>query len=518
MGFDVIVVGSGAGGAVVARRVAEDAGASVLLLEAGGPDLNPAIHDPARVHELWLSDEDWAYHTEPQVGLGGRRVHWPRGKVLGGSTTFHGMMWFRGWAGDYDHWAYLGNEGWRYEDVLPLFRRSEDFDGGPSEFHGVGGPLPATSRYEHHPVSTAVVAAAGEYGIPYNPDFNGPVLEGAGFAQFTIADGRRVSTATGYLAPMVDDPRLTVWTQTPARRLEFDDTRCVGVEVMRDGVVEVVRAEREVVVCAGAIESPKLLMLSGIGAAGRLRDHGIAPVVDLPGVGENLHDHILSPLIFSSKQPLPPAREGYTFHQGNIFWHSREGLPGPDLQPLVFHVPLYEDWMPGPDDAFTIMAGLVRPASRGTVRLASADPDAAPLLDPGYLTCASDVRALTASLRQIRDIASRPALAEWVDQELYPGPGVSTDEEIHDYLRRSATTYHHQAGSCKMGVDAMAVVDPQLRVHGTTGLRVADASIMPTVTSGNTAAPTTMIGERCADLIKASLGAPASARMQGTTP
>ena len=518
MGFDVIVVGSGAGGAVVARRVAEDAGASVLLLEAGGPDLNPAIHDPARVHELWLSDEDWAYHTEPQVGLGGRRVHWPRGKVLGGSTTFHGMMWFRGWAGDYDHWAYLGNEGWRYEDVLPLFRRSEDFDGEPSEFHGVGGPLPATSRYEHHPVSTAVVAAAGEYGIPYNPDFNGPVLEGAGFAQFTIADGRRVSTATGYLAPMVDDPRLTVWAQTPARRLEFDGTRCVGVEVMRDGVVEVVRAEREVVVCAGAIESPKLLMLSGIGAAGRLRDHGIAPVVDLPGVGENLHDHILSPLIFSSKQPLPPAREGYTFHQGNIFWHSREGLPGPDLQPLVFHVPLYEDWMPGPDDAFTIMAGLVRPASRGTVRLASADPDAAPLLDPGYLTCASDVRALTASLRQIRDIASRPALAEWVDQELYPGPGVSTDEEIHDYLRRSATTYHHQAGSCKMGVDAMAVVDPQLRVHGTTGLRVADASIMPTVTSGNTAAPTTMIGERCADLIKASLGAPASARIQGTTP
>ena len=289
--------------------------------------------------------------------------------------------------------------------------------------------------------------------------------------------------------------------------------------MLRDGVVEVVRAEQEVVVCAGAIESPKLLMLSGIGAAGRLRRHGIDVLVDLPGVGENLHDHILAPLIFSSKQPLPPAREGYTFHQGNIFWYSREGLPGPDLQPLVFHVPLYEDWMPGPDDAFTIMAGLVRPASRGTVRLASADPDAAPLLDPGYLTCESDVRALTDLARaDPRRSAAQPALADWVAEELYPGPGVATEEEIHDYLRRSATTYHHQAGSCKMGVDALAVVDPQLRVHGTTGLRIADASIMPTVTSGNTAAPTTMIGERCADLIKASLGAPAPARMQGTAP
>ena len=518
MGFDVIVVGSGAGGAVVARRVAEDTGASVLLLEAGGPDLNPAIHDPARVHELWLSDVDWAYHPELQSGLGGRRLHWPRGKVLGGSTTFPGMMWFRGWAGDFDHWVVPGQRGLALRGRAPLFRRSEDFDGGPSEFHGVGRPLPAKSRYEHHPVSTAVVAAAGEYGIPYNPDFNGPVLEGAGFAQFTIADGRRVSTATGYLAPMVDDPRLTVWTRTPARKLDFDGTRCVGVEVMRDGVVEVVRAEREVVLCAGAIESPKLLMLSGIGAAGHLRDARHRARRGPAGRGrEPPRPHpVAADLLVEAA--AAPAREGYTFHQGNIFWHSREGLPGPDLQPLVFHVPLYDDWMPGPDDAFTIMAGLVRPASRGTVRLASADPDAAPLLDPGYLTCASDVRALTASLRQIRDIAARPALAEWVDEELYPRPGMSTDEEIHDYLRRSATTYHHQAGSCKMGVDAMAVVDPQLRVHGTTGLRIADASIMPTVTSGNTAAPTTMIGERCADLVKASLGAPAPTRMQGTTP
>ena len=518
MSFDVIVVGSGAGGAAVARRVAEDARASVLLLEAGGLDLNPAIHDPARVHELWLSDEDWAYSTEPQPGLGGRRVHWPRGKVLGGSTTFHGMMWFRGWRGDYDHWAYLGNEGWGYEDVLPLFRRSEDFDGGESEYHGAGGPIPAWSRYEHHPVSTAVVAAAGEYGIPYNPDFNGPVLEGAGFAQFTIRDGRRVSAATGYLGTMRDDRRLTVWTQARARRLVFEGTRCVGVEVLRDGGVEIVRAEQEVVVCAGAIESPKLLLLSGIGPAEQLSRHGVDLVVDLPGVGENLHDHILAPLIFSSKRPLPPARDGYTFHQGNIFWYSREGLPGPDLQPLVFHVPLYEDWMPGPDDAFTIMAGLVRPASRGTVRLASPDPEAPPLLDPGYLTCESDVSALTTSLKQIREISRQPALADWVAEELYPGPGTGTEEEIRGYLRRSATTYHHQAGSCKMGVDALAVVDPELRVHGTTGLRIADASIMPAVTSGNTAAPTSMIGERCADLIKASLGALAPTRTQGIAP
>jgi choline dehydrogenase len=504
--FDVIVVGSGAGGSVVARRVAE-AGRSVLLVEAGGPDVNPAIHDPARVHELWHSAEDWDYETVPQAGLGGRRVHWPRGRVLGGSTAFHGMMWFRGWRGDYDAWAYLGNEGWRYDDVLPLFRRSEDFDGGASEYHGAGGPIPARSHYEHHPVSEAVVAAAGEYGIPRNDDFNGPTLEGAGFAHFTIRDGVRVSAAGGYLGPLRDDPKLTVWTGALARRLVFEGTRCVGVEVERGGAQEIVAARHEVVVAAGAIESPKLLMLSGIGDARHLADHGIDVLVDLPGVGGNLQDHVLAPLIFEARQAMPEPLDGYTFHQGNIFWYSREGLPGPDLQPLVFHVPLYEDWMPGPEGAFTIMAGLVRPASRGTVRLASPDAHDAPVLDPRYLSAEADLEALVSCMGQVREISRRPAMREWVASELYPGPAVRSEDEVRDYLRRATTTYHHQAGTCKMGIDEQAVVDPRLRVHGTTGLRVADASIMPLVTSGNTAAPTAMIGERCAELVLAALPA-----------
>jgi choline dehydrogenase len=507
MRYDVIVVGAGAG-AVVARRLVEDAGATVLLVEAGGEDTNPAIHDPGRTHELWFSEDDWAYMTVPQEGCAGRRLHIPRGKVLGGSSSLNGMIYIRGAHADYDHWAYLGNAGWGYRDVLPIFKRSEDFDLGDSEYHGAGGPLPVTTRYEPHPVCVAVVEAAGEAGVPFNPDHNGAELDGAGFAQLTVRDGKRRSTAQAFLGPVLGSPGLTVLTNTPVTRLLLEGTRCVGVQLVRDGKVETAYADSEVVVCAGAIESPKLLLLSGIGSPEQLGRHGIDVVVDLPGVGENLHDHFLAPFIWSSPKPVPPLVPGTTMLHSHLFWRSRSGLIAPDLQPLAFHVPMYsEEWMSGPADGFTLMAGVIRPASRGSsIRLASPDPLDAPLVDPAFLDCDADLDAAVAAAELCREIGNQPALREWAGEELYPGPGVRTARELGDYLRRTVLTYHHQVGTCKMGVDADAVVDPELRVYGTTGLRVADASVMPTVTSGNTYAASILIGERAADFVKASLG------------
>jgi len=510
MNYDVIVVGAGAG-AVVARRLV-DAGASVLLVEAGGEDVNPAIHDPARAHELWFSDEDWAYWTLPQEGCGGRRLHIPRGKVLGGSSSLNGMIYIRGAHADYDHWAYLGNSGWGYRDVLPFFKRSEDFDGGESEYHGVGGPLPVLTRYEPHPLNAAFVAAAGEAGVPFNPDHNGAGIEGAGFAQLTVRGGTRRSTAAAFLGPVLGAETLTVRTNTLARRLLFDGDRCGGVELLRAGKIETALAGSEVILAAGTIESPKLLMLSGIGKPEELRRHRIDVLVDLPGVGENLHDHFLAPLIYATPKPVPPVGESIHQLHSHLFWHSKSGLAAPDLQPLCFHVPMYgQEWMSGPPDAFTMMAGVIRPASRGSIRLASSDPADAPLIDPAYLGCVADLDALVAAAELCREMSRQPALAEWVAEELYPGSDASDAKGLRDYLRRALVTYHHQVGTCKMGIDASAVVDPELRVYGTTGLRVADASIMPAVTSGNTYAASILIAEKAADFAKASLGSRAAA-------
>ncbi len=379
---DVIVVGSGSGGAVVARRLV-DAGAQVVLLESGGADLNPAIHDPGRLFELWDSEQDWGYRTVPQAACEGRELHWPRGKVLGGSSALNGMIYARGHRCDYDTWAYLGNEGWGYDDVLPLFKRSEDFDRGESDYHGAGGPLHVLSRYEPHPLIAAVAAAAQEAGIPFNDDHNGAVLEGVAFCQLNIKAGVRHGTAAAFLAPVADAPNLTLLTGAHAQRLLFEGERCTGVEVACDGSVSRIRAEGEVIVCAGTVESPKLLLLSGIGAAGDLRQLGIDVVADLPGVGRNLHDHLLSPVIHSASRAVPPPLPGLQPLHSHLFAHSRPGLPGPDIQPLFFHLPLYLEGMEGPPDGYTLMAGAIRPASRGTLRLASADPSAAPLIDPG---------------------------------------------------------------------------------------------------------------------------------------
>jgi choline dehydrogenase len=504
--FDVVIVGSGSAGCVIARRLL-DAGARVCLLEAGPVDTNPAIHDPCRVMELQTSPVDWDYVTVPQPGCAGRELHIPRGRVLGGSSAMNGMIYVRGNRLDYDLWAYEGNAGWGYEDVLPLFKRSEDFDGGESEFHGAGGELHVQASYEPHPLLASVVAAAQEIGIPSNPDHNGATQDGVGFTQLMIRNGERQSQWVAFLRPVAGRPELTVLTDAYAHRLLFDGARCVGVELRREGRLEQVRAEHEVIVCAGALEAPKLLLLSGIGPAEHLRGLGLDVRVDLPGVGENLHDHSLVPVVYATRKPVPPALPGLQPLHAHLFWRSRPGLVVPDQQPLCFHVPLYFPGMDGPPDGMTLLSGLIRPEGRGSVRLASADPEERPLVDPGFLACGADVESHERGLELVREIGRAQALAEWEPIELYPSAGVTAREDLREYIRQNATTYQHVVGTCRMGVDELAVVDPELRVYGVEGLRVADASVMPAVPSGNTHAPTTMIAERAADLIRADLGA-----------
>ena len=493
---DVAVVGAGSAGAAVARRLIDGGAAHVLLLEAGGRDENPAIHDPGRVHELWLSEVDWAYETVPQAHALGRRLAWPRGRVLGGSSCLNAMIWVRGAPEDFDTWAYLGADGWSWEDVRPVYERIERREpGGP-------GTVSLLTSFEADAIHASIADAAVQCGIPLNADYNGASQDGVSFMQYSIEHGVRHSTAAAYLRPVEDNANLEVVTGATARRLLFDGARCVGVEWSQDGRSRRVQAG-QTVVCGGTIGSAQLLLLSGVGPADQLRALGIDVVADLPGVGENLHDHLLSPVIFSAEREVGPPSAGLPACQTHLFWRSRPGLRAPDIQPIHFMVPMYEPWMEGPENGFTLMGGMVRPVSRGSLRLTGPAPEDPVALDPNILACEADVESLAAAVELCRRIGAAPALREWGAVEQYPGRSVDSPDGVRAYVRETAITYHHQVGTCKMGTDAASVVDPRLRVHGVEGLRVADASIMPAVTTGNTNAPTIMIGERAAEFLLA---------------
>jgi len=482
---DVIVVGAGSAGAAAARRLF-DRGASVLLLEAGGLADNPAIDDVGRAHELWLAPEDWAFYTAPQEHGAGRRLHWPRGKVVGGSSCLNAAIYVRGAAADFDHWAYLGNPGWRWDDVRPVYERIEN------DLLGV------LTDYELAPLHQSIIEAAAQAGIPFNENYNAGELDGISQMHLTIKDGRRQSTGVAYLEGIAGQDGFTLVTGAQVQRLILENGRCRGVEWESGGELQRADAELEVIVSAGTIQSPQVLLLSGIGPAEHLRQVGVEPLVDLPGVGENLHDHLLSPVIFSAERAIDPPAERATPAQTHLWWRSRAGLAGPDMQPIHFSFPMYEEWMSGPENGFTFQAGMIRPQSRGRIRLSGPTLADELVIDPRILSAEADLCTLEAAVELSREIGRQPPLGEeWGTTEQYPG----SDVKLRDYVRRTAITYHHQVGTCKMGSDELGVVDERLRVHGVEGLRVADASIMPAVTSGNTNAPSIMIGERVAEFV-----------------
>lgn len=506
--FDYIVVGAGSAGCVMAGRLTEDADVSVLLIEAGGPEEGvDAISTPLRLLELWNTEYDWAYYTAPQKHCNNRQIHWPRGRVVGGSGSLNGMLYVRGHASDYDNWAYMGKPGWDYDSVLPYFKKSEDFEGGENEYHAVGGPLHVTVNYERHPTTQRIVDACLEAGYPFNEDYNGADSEGVNFAQMNTKNGQRHSSAVAFLRPALERPNMNLLTNSRVKKVNLDGNRATGVTYVQDGEERTVTATREVILCGGTIESPKVLMLSGIGERAQLEEHGIEVQHELPGVGKNLHDHSLAPVIFEGDVPPPTNPEVIPLH-AQAFMRSDPRLPAPDMQPLFFHVPIYtaDTQEPVTGSAYTLCAGGVSPTSRGELRLTGPDLDDPLELDPNLLETAYDVQTLVQNIKMMRKIAKQPALAEITTREIYPGPEVQTDEDLADYARNSLQSYHHQVGTCKMGRDEMAVVDHELRVHGLEGLRVIDASIMPIVPTGNTNAPTYMVAEKGADMVKAARG------------
>ncbi len=521
--YDYVLVGAGSAGCVLANRLSAN-GDRVLLLEAGKPDEKREIGIPVAYSELFKSDFDWEYYTEPQTELNNRECYWPRGKTLGGSSSINAMIYVRGQPGDYDHWAELGNDGWAYDDVLDYFKQAEHNERGPSEYHGTGGPRNVADPQAPNELSEAFLEAGGAVGLPRNDDFNAGDQSGVGLYQLTQTDGKRHSAADAYLKPVLDRTNLTAITGAQVTRVRFDGREAVGVEYVRDGsgTKETVDASKEVILSAGAINSPQLLMLSGVGPAAHLTDHGISIVQNLPGVGQNLQDHLQVKSNYACEKPITlEAAESLwnllkylivkrgpltsNVAEAGGFTSVSEDSDRPDIQ---FHFgPSYSinHGFDNPDGhGFWLGALCLRPESRGQITLRSADPFDEPAIDPQYLTEEEDLEILLSGLKLIREILQAGPFDEYRGEEVVPGSDVQSEEQLIEHIRETAASLYHPVGTCKMGTDDMAVVDGRLRVHGLDRLRVVDASIMPTITSGNTDAPTTMIAEKAADYILGS--------------